>query len=93
MARRAAASPRYLVAAPELPAAPRVQRPEELHGLPYLRFAWLAAGPTLELTHENGATSRITPQGRYTVNSSLAIRGACCSTPGAALHWRGWWMV
>jgi DNA-binding transcriptional LysR family regulator len=92
VARRVATSPRYLVAAPGLLAAVHgVQRPEDLLALPYLRFAWLAAGATLELTHVTGTTTRITPHGRYTVNSSLAIRESLLL--GAGIGFAPAWLV
>jgi DNA-binding transcriptional LysR family regulator len=92
VARRVATSPRYLVAAPGLLAtAQAVQRPDDLLALPYLRFAWLAAGATLELTHVTGATTRITPRGRYTLNSSLAIRESLLL--GAGIGFAPAWLV
>jgi DNA-binding transcriptional LysR family regulator len=92
VARRVATSPRYLVVAPELlETAADIQRPEDILALPYLRFAWLAAGETLELTHENGATARITPQSRYTANSSLAIRESLLL--GAGVGFAPAWLV
>lgn len=92
VARRVATSPRYLVAAPGLLATVHaVQRPDDLLALPYLRFAWLAAGATLELTHVTGTTARITPRSRYTLNSSLAIRESLLL--GAGIGFAPAWLV
>lgn len=83
VARRIATSPRYFVAAPSLlAAAPEIRSPADVLAFPYLRFAWLAAGASLLLTHIAGTTTSITPQGRYTVNSSLAIRESLLLSAG-----------
>lgn len=85
VARKAAASPRQLVAAPDyLAARGAPQSPDELAAHDYVRFAWSAAGDSLEL-NQGPTRAVIRTQGRYRVNNALAIRDALASGAGIGL--------
>lgn len=85
VARKAAASPRGLVAAPAyLAARGKPRTPDDLAAHEYVRFAWLATGDTLEL--RDGATrATVQTQGRLRVNNALAIREALARGAGIGL--------
>ncbi|KRC86137.1 HTH-type transcriptional regulator DmlR [compost metagenome] len=85
IARKAATSPRYLVAAPAyLAARGKPRTPDDLAGHEYVRFAWLAAGATLEL-RRGAASATVQTQGRYRVNNALAIRETLAMGAGIGL--------
>ena len=85
VARKAAISPRYLVAAPAyLDARGHPRAPGDLAAHEYVRFAWSTAGDTLEL--QRGANRAVVrTQGRYRVNNALAIRQALAMGAGIGL--------
>lgn len=88
VARRAALSPRYLVAAPAyLARHPAPRRPEDLARHDYIRFAWLAGGDDVELHHAKrpAVVAKVTTQGRYRVNNALAIRDSLAMGAGIGL--------
>ena len=91
VARHIASSPRVLVAAPDyIKRAPRIRRPEDLAAHQYLRFARLAGGSDLEFaTHAESISVAAT--GRYSVNSSLALRQ--CLLEGIGLGSAPAWLV
>jgi len=85
VARKAAISPRCLVAAPAyLEARGQPEAPDDLAAHDYVRFAWSAAGDTLELRRES-ASAVVRTQGRYRVNNALAIREALVMGAGIGL--------
>jgi DNA-binding transcriptional LysR family regulator len=74
IARQIASSARVLVATPDyLERAPRVLAPEDLTRHQYVRFARLSSGSTLEFSRK-GRKVTVPTNGRYRVNSSLALR-------------------
>ncbi|MCW3479518.1 LysR family transcriptional regulator [Neisseriaceae bacterium JH1-16] len=86
VARRLARSPRYLVASPDyLRAHPLIERPEDLVGHSLLRFAGAASIDAVELFGPQGQLAKVPVQGRYRVNSALAIREALLGGVGPAL--------
>ncbi len=91
IARKAAASPRHLVASPAyLASRSEPQSPQDLADHQYVRFAWSAAGDSLELT-QGSTRSVIRTQGRFRVNNALAIREAL--TMGAGIGLCPAWLV
>ncbi|WP_129530677.1 LysR family transcriptional regulator [Achromobacter agilis] len=85
IARRAAQSPRYLVAAPSyLAERGKPRAPRDLAAHDYVRFAWLAAGDTLEL-HQGATRATVQTQGRFRVNNALAIRESLAMGAGIGL--------
>ncbi len=95
IARPVATFPRVLVAAPGyLDRAPPLLRPEDLGTHQYIRFARLDPGRELTFTGpdtgtENTVTVRV--DGRYQVNSSLALRH--CFLEGVGLGSAPAWLV
>lgn len=86
IARRIAVYERTVVAAPAyLQAHAKIRRPEDLVNHPYLRFAWLAQGDSLTLSHRDGRESTVVTQARYRVNNSLAIRESLLAGAGVGL--------
>ena len=74
VARRAGASPRFLVAAPAyLKANGTPQTPAQLADHEYIRFAWLSTGDKLELSDGEQSVS-VATHGRYRVNNAFATR-------------------
>ncbi|PTL83793.1 LysR family transcriptional regulator [Vitiosangium sp. GDMCC 1.1324] len=74
VARRIAASPRYLVASPAyLRDRPRIRTPRDLARHEILRFTWLSTGETIELDGPGGKVTLTAPC-HYRVNNSLAMR-------------------
>ena len=91
VARHVAVSPRYFVAAPRyLQDKPQLRRIGDLRHFEYVRFAWLASGDMLEVQGPQGKT-RIRTSGRYSVNSSMAIRD--CLRSAVALGMSPEWLV
>lgn len=85
VARRIAASPRWLVAAPEyLARFPAPQTPQELARHDYLRFAWLPDGDRVALSGGD-RTVTVRTTGRYRVNNALAIRDSLVAGAGIGL--------
>ena len=85
VARRIAASPRWLVAAPDyLARHPAPQTPQELAQHDYLRFAWLPDGDNVALS-DGTRTVTVRTAGRYRVNNALAIRASLEAGAGIGL--------
>ncbi|MEN4920680.1 LysR family transcriptional regulator [Achromobacter spanius] len=85
VARKAAESPRWLVAAPAyLAARGKPRTPDDLAAHEYVRYAWLAAGGALEL-HRGATRAVVQTQGRYRVNNALAIRETLAMGAGIGL--------
>ncbi len=92
IARRVASTARRVVATPAFLAGhPAIGTPQDLTRLPYLRFAWLATGDQLALSHADGRREVVTVHGPYRVNSSLAIRESL--RRGAGLGLAPAWLV
>ncbi len=86
VARRIAVFPRAVVGTPAyLQAHPAIRRPQDLARHPYLRFAWLAEGDALTLTHRDGRQETVIVQARYRVNNSLAVRDSLLAGAGVGL--------
>ncbi|WKE65627.1 LysR family transcriptional regulator [Gallaecimonas kandeliae] len=91
IARHIADSPRLLVATSNyVEGSPRIARPEDLAGHEYYRFAWLATGSSLAFSR-GGEKVVVETQGRYRVNSSLALRQ--CFLEGKGLGSAPAWLV
>lgn len=89
IARKVASSPRYFVAAPAyLRSRPPLRRPQDLVRHEYIRFASPTAGETLEVSDGKRALM-VSTEGRYRVNSSMAIRESllCGAGLGIAPAW------
>ncbi|MGE8685711.1 MAG: LysR substrate-binding domain-containing protein [Achromobacter sp.] len=85
IARKAAQSVRYLVAAPAyLAERGKPRAPRDLAAHDYVRFAWLATGDTLEL-HQGATRATVRTQGRFRVNNALAIRESLAMGAGIGL--------
>jgi DNA-binding transcriptional LysR family regulator len=85
VARKVAASPRWLVASPAyLKAHPAPQRPEELSRHNYVRFAWLSSGDRVTL-HKADESITVQTRGRFRVNNALAIRDSLLAGAGIGL--------
>lgn len=91
IAREIAWSPRLLVATPAyVKRAPRIRRPEDLLAHPYVGYARAVIGPHLEFS--KGTERIVVPaEGRYSVNSSLALRE--CFLAGAGVGSAPAWLV
>jgi len=86
VARLLARSPRYLVASPDyLRAHSAIEHPEDLAGHSFLRFAGPASIDAVELFGPQGQFVKVPVQGRYRVNSALAIREGLLGGVGPAL--------
>jgi len=85
VARTLARSPRYFVAAPAyLAQHPPLRRIDDLPRHAFVRFAWLAAGDTVEVQGPDGPR-QIQLCGRYAINSAQAIRQAVREGLGPAM--------
>lgn len=91
IARHIAFSPRVLIASKRyIEKTPKLDRPEDLEGHEYFRFAGLVNGNRLEFS--NNTESIIVPtKGRFRVNSSLALRD--CFLNGNGLGSAPAWLV
>lgn len=91
IARDIAWSSRLLVATPEyVKGAPRIRRPEDLLAHPHIGYARAASGTRLEFS--NGKEKIVVAaEGRYRVNSSLALRE--CFLKGAGVGSAPAWLV
>lgn len=91
IAREIAWSSRLLVATPEyVKRAPRIRRPEDLLGHPCIGYARAAVGNRLAFS--NGTeTIVVRTEGRYRVNSSLALRE--CFLKGVGVGSAPAWLV
>lgn len=91
IARNIATSPRLLVASPDyIKNRKKIQKPEDLLDHEYIRYAGVDAGTKLEFI--NGEeTITIHSKGRYSVNSSLALRQ--CFGEGTGLGSAPSWLV
>lgn len=91
IARDIAWSPRLLVATPEyVKRAPRIRRPEDVLEHQYVGYARAAIGTRLEFS--NGREKVVVAaEGRYRVNSSLALRE--CFLEGAGVGSAPAWLV
>lgn len=91
VARRIGVSPRYLVATPAyLARHPRIRRPADLARHETIRYAWAPSGDVLVLEGPRGR-AEVAVQGRYRVNSAVAILQAVQAGRGVALEPA--WMV
>jgi DNA-binding transcriptional LysR family regulator len=91
IARKVAVSRRYFVASPAyLSARPRLRSPQDLAGHEYIRFASATSGDTLQVT-DGKRVHVISTEGRYRVNSSMAIRESLLC--GAGLGVMPGWLV
>lgn len=91
IARQVAWSPRLLVATPEyVKRVPRIRRPEDLLDHQYIGYARAAIGSRLEFSNSE-ETVAIATQGRYRVNSSLALRE--CFLKGVGVGSAPAWLV
>lgn len=85
VARNLGTSPRMLVAAPAyLARHANVERPEQLAGHDYIRFAWAPGGDVIELT-AGTRTVTVKTQGRFRVNNAVAIRDSLAAGAGIGL--------
>jgi DNA-binding transcriptional LysR family regulator len=64
--------------------ARKPRAPRDLVAHEYVRFAWLAAGDTLEL-HQGATLATVQTQGRFRVNNALAIRESLAMGAGIGL--------
>ncbi len=91
VARNVAWSPRVLVATPDyVKRAPRIRRPEDLAAHQYIAYARSATGARLEFS-KGAENITVATQGRYRVNSSLALRE--CFLEGIGLGSAPAWLV
>jgi DNA-binding transcriptional LysR family regulator len=85
VARNLGMAPRMLVAAPAyLARHANVERPEQLAGHDYIRFAWAPGGDLVELTAD-ARTVTVKTQGRFRVNNAIAIRDSLAAGAGIGL--------
>ncbi|MDW5441500.1 LysR family transcriptional regulator [Polaromonas sp. SM01] len=85
VAREVAASDRYLSCAPAyLKGCAAIKRPQDLAGHEYLEFAWAATPGYVTLTDGSGNV-RVKVDGRYRVNSSMAIRESLLAGAGVGM--------
>lgn len=91
IARNIANSPRVLVATSDyLKRTPQIHRPEDLMEHEYIRFAGIGSGNQMAFTSTD-ETVMVSTQGRYRVNSSLALRQ--CFLEGIGLGTAPAWLV
>lgn len=85
VAREIAVSDRYLSCSPAyLKGRPAIRRPQDLSGQEYLEFAWAATPGSITLMNSSSKV-KVKVDGRYRVNSSMAIRESLLAGAGVGL--------
>jgi len=86
VAREIAVSDRYLSCSPAyLKRRPAIKRPQDLSSQEYLEFAWAATPGSITLMNSGSDKIKVKVDGRYRVNSSMAIRESLLAGAGVGL--------